>query len=74
MRAENYERRREELAGWPVVIVSYKLGERYVCEIDNVNPGARVARTEGTTREDAERAAIEAAERRLGRTRIHAIE
>jgi hypothetical protein len=74
MRAENYERRREELAGWPVAIVSYKLGERYICEIDNVNPGARVAHAEAATREDAERAAIEAAERRLGRTRIHAIE
>ena len=44
MRAEDYQRRREELAGWPVGIVSYKLGDRYVCEIDNVSPGARVAR------------------------------
>ena len=68
MRAEDYQRRRQELAGWPVGIVSYKLGDRYVCEIDNVSPGARVARAEGSTREEAERAAIEAAERRLGRT------
>jgi hypothetical protein len=71
MRAEDYQRRRQELAGWPVGIVSYKLGDRYVCEIDNVSPGARVARAEGSTREEAERAAIETAERRLGRTRIH---
>jgi hypothetical protein len=74
MRAENYERRRVELAGWPVAIVTYKLGERYICEIDNVSAGARVARAEGATREAAEGAAIEAAERRLGRTRIHAME
>jgi hypothetical protein len=74
MRAENYQRRRQELAGWPVSTVSYKLGDRFICEIDNVNPGARVARAEGSTREEAERAAIEAAERRLGRTRIHAEE
>jgi hypothetical protein len=74
MRAEDYQRRRQELAGWPVGIVSYKLGDRYVCEIDNVSPGARLARAEGSTREDAERAAIETAERRLGRTRVHQTE
>jgi hypothetical protein len=39
-----------------------------------VNPGARVARAEGGTREEAERAAIEAAERRLIRTRVHPTE
>jgi hypothetical protein len=71
MQAEDYQRRREELAGWPVGIVSYKLGDRYVCEIDNVSPGARVARAEGASREEAERLAREAAERRLGRTRVH---
>jgi hypothetical protein len=74
MRAEDYQRRRQELAGWPVGIVSYRLDERFVCEIDNVSPGARVARAEGATREEAERAAIAAAERRLARTRVHAIE
>jgi hypothetical protein len=74
MRAEDYQRRRQELAGWPVSIVSYKLGGRFICEIDNVNPGARVARAEGGTREEAERAAIEAAERRLVRTRVHPTE
>jgi hypothetical protein len=74
MRAEDYQRRRQELAGWPVGIVSYRLGDRFICEIDNANPGARVARAEGSTREEAERAAIETAERRLGRTRVHQTE
>jgi hypothetical protein len=74
MRAEEYQRRRQELAGWPVGIVSYRLGDRFICEIDNVSPGARVARAEGATREEAERAAIAAAERRLGRTRVHEVE
>jgi hypothetical protein len=74
MRAEDYQRRRQELAGWPVGIVSYKLGEQFVCEIDNVSPGARVARAEGATREEAERAAIASAERRLARARVNAIE
>jgi hypothetical protein len=74
MRAEDYQRRRQELAGWPVGIVSYKLGERFICEVDNVSPGARVARAEGATREEAERAAIASAERRLGRTQVHEVE
>ena len=74
MRAEDYQRRRQELAGWPVGIVSYKLGDRFICEIDNVSPGARVARAEGSTREEAERAAVATAERRLGSTRVHAVE
>ena len=74
MRAEDYQRRRQELAGWPVGIVSYKLGDRFICEIDNVSPGARVARAEGATREEAERAAMETAEYRLGRTKVHPVE
>ena len=71
MRAEEYQRRREELAGWPVGIVSYRLGGRFICEVDNVSPGARIARAEGGTREEAEGEAIAAAERRLARTRVH---
>jgi hypothetical protein len=74
MRAEDYQRRRQELAGWPVGIVSYKLNDRFICEIDNVSPGARVARAEGATRDEAERAAMATAERRLPRTRVHAVE
>ena len=71
MRAEAYQRRREELAGWPVGIASYRLGERFVCEIENVSPGARLALAEGATREEAEGAAMAAAEGRLARTRVH---
>ena len=74
MRAEAYQRRREELAGWPVGIASYRLGERFVCEIDNVSPGARLARAEGATREEAERAAMADAERRLARTRVRDVD
>ncbi len=71
MRPEDYQRRRVELGGWPVGIVSYRLGDRFYCEIDNVSPGARIARAEGATREAAEEEALAAAERRLGRTRVH---
>ena len=74
MRTEDYQRREEKLAGWPVGIVSYKLGDKWFCEIDNVSPGARIARAEGPTREAAERDAIAAATRRLARTRVREVE
>lgn len=71
MQAQGYERRRQEVAGWPVGIVSYRLGERFICEVDHVDPGARIARAEAASREEAERAALGTALRRLGRTRVH---
>jgi hypothetical protein len=69
MRAEGYQRRRQELAGWPVVVVSYRLDGRYICEIECA--GAAVARAEAATREAAERHAIATASERLARTRVH---
>jgi len=69
MHAQEHVRREAELEGWPVAIVSYRLGETYYCEVDNVSPGARIARSEGPTREAAEAAAIADARRRLARTR-----
>lgn len=74
MRAEAYQRRREELAGWPVGIASYRLGERFICQIDDSGSGARLARAEGPTREAAERDAVATAERRLARTRVHDVD
>lgn len=72
LRSEHYQRRQADLDGWQVGIVSYKLGSRFICEIDNIDPGARLARAEGATREAAEQAAMVTAQRRLARTRIHA--
>jgi hypothetical protein len=72
LRSEHYQRRQADVDGWQVGIVSYKLGSRFICEIDNIDPGARLARAEGATREAAEEAAMVTAQRRLARTRIHA--
>ena len=69
MKAEEYSKRQQELAGWPIAIESYKLGDVYYCTISNVDPGARFARAEGTTREEAEARALEKAERYLKQTR-----
>ena len=69
MRAEAYQRRRQELAGWPVVIVSYRLGARFICEIESA--GARLARAESASREAAEKEAMATGSDRLARTRVH---
>jgi hypothetical protein len=69
MQSEGYERRRLELAGWPIEIETLKIGEIYYCTINNVDPGARFARAEGTTRDEAEQKALAKAERYLAQTR-----
>ena len=66
---EEHTRRSEELAGWPVTIETYRLGDVYHCTIANVDPGARITRADGSTREEAESRAIEKAARYLAQTR-----
>jgi hypothetical protein len=69
MRPEEHSRRDQEIAGWPVVIETYKLGEVYHCTITNADPGARFARGDGATKDEAESCAIERATRFLAQTR-----
>jgi hypothetical protein len=69
MNAEQFTSRRQEIAGWPCTIETYKVGEVFHCTIANVDPGARIARGDGATREEAEQRAIEKATRYLGNTR-----
>ena len=69
MKAEEYTERNETIDTWPIHIVTYRVRDTYYCTIDNVDPGARFARAEGGTREDAERTALEKAKKHLGQTR-----
>jgi hypothetical protein len=69
MKPEDYSRRQIALAGWPITIETYKLGDVYHCSIANVDPGARFARADGSTREEAEQRALEKAQRYLAQTR-----
>ena len=69
MKAEEYTERTEDIDGWAVHSVTYKIGDRFYCTIDNVDPGARIARAEGATRDEAERLALEKARKYLGQTR-----
>lgn len=69
MKPEEHSRRQQELAGWQVTIETYKLGDVYHCTISNVDPGARIARADGSTRAEAESRTIEKATRYLAQTR-----
>ncbi len=69
MKPEEYSERELELEGWPVKVTSYRLGEEYHCTVDNVSPGAWLARTTGTSKQEAEDKALAKARERLARTR-----
>ncbi|MBI1897931.1 MAG: hypothetical protein HYS04_15580 [Acidobacteria bacterium] len=73
MKAEEYQERTLELGGWPVKITSYRIGETWHAQADNVSPGACLARISAASREDAERQALEKAEKMLGRTRVQEV-
>lgn len=73
MKAEEFQERRLEVAGWPVNVSSYRLGEVWHSKADNVSPGAGLCRTTGATREEAEKKAIERATELLSRTKRHEV-
>ncbi|MGH9508896.1 MAG: hypothetical protein ACRD2Q_09865 [Terriglobales bacterium] len=74
MKPEEYAERNLELAGWPVHVVTYRLGKIYYCKVDNVSPGVQVARASAETREEAEQQALSKASERLAATRKQKVE
>ncbi len=69
MRPEEYSERKLDINGWPVRVTSYRLGNEYIATVDNVSPGANLARRKGATREEAEAQVLERAREMLVRTR-----
>jgi len=69
MKAEEYSRVNQEVHGWPIWIETYRLGEVYHTTIYNADPGARIARADGSSRGEAEHRALEKATRYLAQTR-----
>ena len=66
-KAEEYSERKAELAGWPVNIVTYRLGTTYYVTVDNQNPGAWVVKAQGATKQEAESTALKDAEALLAK-------
>jgi hypothetical protein len=66
--SEQFQERQIEVEGWPVRLTSYRVGEKYVCQADNVSPGACLARFSAATPEEAEAQAISRAKHLLAKT------
>lgn len=69
MKPENYSERMFQLDDWQVRLTSYGLEGKYYCKVDNVEPGACIARAQGATKEEAEQGALARAQEYLSRTR-----
>jgi len=63
---EEQQSRVEELGTLKIRVTSYRLADEYVCKVDNVDPGAIIARARADRREEAERRAIELAKQAVG--------
>jgi hypothetical protein len=68
-RAEDLRQREDKIESWPVRITSYRVGDQYRSTVDNIDPGATVARGSGATREAAEQEAITTARERLAKVK-----
>lgn len=73
VKSEQFQERRIEIDGWPVKLTSYRVGEKYVCQADNVSPGACLARFSADTPEEAESQVISKARHLLSKTKRHDI-
>ena len=69
MKAEEFTRRSQELAGWEIVIETYRLGATYFSTVSSAGAGARFARAQGGSRDEVERVALEKAAHWLSQTR-----
>jgi len=73
MRSEQFQERQIELDGWPVKLISYRIGTKYICQADNVSPGACLARFSADSAEEAESQALSKARHLLSKTKRRAI-
>lgn len=65
MKAEEYTTQTTELSGVRIRVNSYKIGDRFYCHVENTDPGATIARAEGSTKDEAIRIALSKAGLRL---------
>ncbi len=71
LQPQEYLERTESVPPFRIHIVSYRLDGEYYCSVDNVDPGAVITRSKGTTRTEAESRAVTRAKERIGRTHVH---
>jgi hypothetical protein len=71
MKPEELNKRQLLVAGWPANITSYRVGSNWHCTVDNVSPGAVIARTSGARRGEVENKALDRAEELLRHTKVN---
>jgi hypothetical protein len=72
LKADDYSINTREIYGLTVNITSYKIGNRYYCHIDHVDPGATIVRLDGESKDEVIQTALQRAEERLSsRTALH---
>jgi len=64
-----FTERRESVPPFEIRVTSYRLNGKYYTSVDDVDPGAVIARSEGLTREEAELKATVRAKERLEHSR-----
>ncbi|MBV8817323.1 MAG: hypothetical protein JO022_03130 [Acidobacteriaceae bacterium] len=69
VKTEEFQERQIEIDGWPVKLTNYRVGNNYVCQADNVSPGACLARFTAASAEEAESQAISKARHLLSKTK-----
>ncbi len=69
-RPNDVQERKEKIPPFEIRITSFRLAGEYICKVDNINPGATLARGKGTKREEAEAKALAKAKELLSRTRV----
>ena len=68
LKAAEFAEKQFDIDGWTVKLTTYRLGSKYVCQADNVSPGACLARFTAGTLEEAETQALSKARHLLGKT------
>ncbi|MBC8065050.1 MAG: hypothetical protein H7Y17_09490 [Chlorobia bacterium] len=63
-----YQEKTVKMAVWSLQIITYRLSTKYVCIVNNVDPGATICRESASTREAAQRRALERANQYLSGT------
>ena len=69
MKAEEYQERKESFSGWPVKIISYRMGSTHYVSIHNEEPGAWVTKAQGSTLAEAESKARKEAQELLAKVK-----
>jgi hypothetical protein len=67
LKADDFNVNTREISGLTVNITSYKIGNKYYCHIDNIDPGATIVRLDGESKDEVIQTALERATQRLTR-------